>query len=306
MVPAAGCILPESRAPLIVQREAWSFGPFPGWILRTPNYEIRTTTKDSIVLDVVPRLLEGALEAYQELLPSQNPPAELLQTYLFADRGQWEAYTKWLTGPRAQTYLRIRTGGYEENGVTVSHYSRRGPTLSVMAHEGLHQYLTMTGRRRIPAWLNEGLATQFEAFTFDRAGWPIFSTRRNYRRRKSLRQALREDRLIPLQELLNTDAGSAIRGGGKQASAFYAQVWSLVLYLREASSQQPEAEGFRRLLADLGSPRMVALSQRYRSAASAVDGTVMTLEEAVFRQYITHDLNALESRYLEFARKLAE
>lgn len=296
----------SARPPVLAEREPWKLGPIEGVILKTPHYRLHTTCTDPAFIDEMPKLLEGGFEAYRELLPSQEPDNLPWTSYLFVNRSQWESYTKKRTGERANTYLRIRSGGYEENGVTVSHYSRRGATKSVMAHEGLHQFLTMTGRRQLPAWLNEGLACQFEAFEPDARGWPVFDARKNFMRRRHLREALRAGQLYKLQELLNTDAGKALRAGEERSRTFYAQVWAVVLFLREPQSRNPYRIGFDRLLAELGTPQMSDLAARYRTAAAATDNLRMTQEEAVFRYYITHDLDEFQKKFEEFARELTK
>jgi hypothetical protein len=299
----AGCLGP-SHPTIDAAREPWSYGPFAGHRLTTPHYQIFTTVRDPVMLDAIPKVLEGAYAEYRRLIPGDEFSGTPMQTYLFADRGQWEAYTKKATGARAPTYLKIRSGGYEENGVTISHYSRRGTTLSVLAHEGLHQYLTRSGRREVPAWLNEGLATQFEAFDLDGNGWPVFDPRRNTMRCQHLRDALKHDRLYKLGELLSLDAGAAIRAGEERSRTFYGQVWALTLFLRDPPAATRDAPGFRRLLAGMGTPEMREEVGRYRSALLAVDNSPMTFEEAAFRYYIAGDLDEFAARYEAFARKL--
>jgi len=299
----AGCMGP-AHAPMLVEREPWDLGPIKGVVLRTAHYRLHTTCTDPHLLDALPKVIEGSYAAYRDLLPAREPDSFPWTSFLFVNRSQWESYTKKRTGERANTYLRIRSGGYEENGVTVSHYSRRGPTLSVMAHEGLHQYLTMTNRRGLPAWLNEGLACQFEAFELNAEGWPTFDARKNMMRKRHLRETLRAGQLYKLPELLATDAGKALRSGEERSRTYYAQVWSLVLFLRDDSLSNVYHIGFERLLAELGTPQMIDLAARYRTAAAATDNMQISQEEAVFRYYITHDLETFAKKYEEFAGEL--
>src|SRR5439155_6630670 len=122
-------------------------------------------------------------------------------------RWEWERFTDQFAPDRAETYRRIHSGGYSERGVTVSHYSGRGPTLSILAHEGLHQYLENTRGRNIPPWLNEGLACYFESFDLDQNQRPIFTPEQNALRRTHMTDAMLNDSLIPLPEILATHAG---------------------------------------------------------------------------------------------------
>src|SRR2546430_935445 len=47
---AAGCRAGDTRAPLSVQHEAWSYRSIPGTILTTPHYRIHTTCNDAGLL----------------------------------------------------------------------------------------------------------------------------------------------------------------------------------------------------------------------------------------------------------------
>src|SRR5205085_12019516 len=141
--------------------------------------EIHTTCNDAVLLGTIPKLMEGAFEQYRAAVPIELASPSLMPAYLFASRPQWEWFTREFAGPRASTYLLIRSGGYEENGTIVAHYAQRGRALAVMAHEGLHQYLSAAQRRGIPAWINEGLACQLESFDLGEDGWPVFDAHHN-------------------------------------------------------------------------------------------------------------------------------
>lgn len=302
---SAGCDALVARPAVVVEREEWSFGRTPGTVLKTPHYQLHTTCTDRVFLELAPRVLETAFTEYQKLIPQDAPPGERMKIYLFASRMEWERFTRQTTGPRAATYLKIRSGGYEEDGVTVLHYSKRGPTLSILAHEGFHQYLTMSGRRGVPAWLNEGLACQFEAFDLDKHGWPVFDPKANTIRRQNLREALEKDRIIPLSELLTMDAGSAVRGGEVRTQSYYAQLWGLLLYLQESPRLNPDSVGFGRLLAEIGTEQMRQAGRLARTASVATDEQLISADEAVFRFYVTHDLDDFEKRYRAYLRTLA-
>ncbi len=169
------CSLPHQGAgPVAVQRSDWTFHDRPGVELTTQHYLIRTTCKSPTLLKAIPDFLESCWTAYAELLPSQTQPSEPLKTYLFQNRSEWEAFTEDFAPARADVYKKIRSGGYSERGTTVSHYSSISATLSILAHEGFHQFLELTRGRNIPPWLNEGLACNFESFELDADNRPVF------------------------------------------------------------------------------------------------------------------------------------
>lgn len=299
----SGCQSRQHGA-LQVQRDSWSFRSIPGTTLTTPHYRIHTTCNDAALLGAIPRVMEGSLRAYRDAVPADNLPVGPMRAYLFASRPQWEWFTREFAGPRAATYLMIRSGGYEENGTIVAHYALRGVALSVLAHEGLHQYLSVTQRRGVPAWINEGLACQFESFELGDDGWPTFTPHRNSLRMPHLREAIKRGTLHPLPKLLVMDAGHAVHAGDQATRIFYAQVWSMVLFLREPGN--PDGVGFRRLLAELGTEQMRLAGQGLQASAGMASGEPPGPEEAVFRFYVTQDLDGFWRRYEAFIRKLTE
>jgi hypothetical protein len=301
---APACQKPhEPAAPVEVETSAWNFRGVMGKELVTDHYRVRTTCTYPPLLTRLPVFLESCWTEYEKLVPPANDPSEPALTYLFQTRQQWEIFTKSFSPARAPTYLLIRSGGYEERGVTVSHYGRMATTLSVMAHEGLHQYLSLTRGGALPAWVNEGLACYFEAFDLDEDGRPTFTPRNNYIRRNSLRDAFLKQQMFDLPELLSTNAGRVVAMPTMKVRTYYAQTWSVVLMLLEEDPKtSPEGAGFRRLLSDLGRDEMKQAVQ-----ASAGDGgRPMEPGERVFRAYVTEDLESFKQQYDGYVRKLLD
>lgn len=301
LVLLGGCAAARSSAPVEFSTEEWSFGDAKGSQVLTEHYVLRTTCKSKPLLASMPGFLESCWTAYADLVPCQTPPDAPLETYLFQSRWQWEQFTEQFAPQRAETYKRIRSGGYSERGVTVSHYGSRRSTLSTIAHEGLHQYIEATRGNRIPAWLNEGLATRFEAFDLDADSRPIFTPDKNYLRLQHLRAALTSKSLLPLRDILGTHAGIEIQKQSAHVATYYAQVWSLTLYLLQPPRTNPYHDGFRRLLNELGTDAMVRNARAY--LATDTDGK-MSEGEAVFRSYITEDLEKFQADYEAFLRQL--
>lgn len=284
--------------------EDWTYHGTTGSELTSEHYVIYTTCKHKPFVRALPGFLETCYEAYAELLPAETMTSALLPTYLFQHRGQWERFTREFTPRRAKTYMLIRRGGYTERGVTVSHYSSQRSSLSILAHEGLHQFLSVTGRDRIPAWINEGLACYFESFDLDLAsGRPAFDPRNNTLRMPALRKALAADSLIPLREVLATNAGLAVHQKSQHVYSYYAQEWSLILFLLHSPMSNPYYAGFRKLLNELGTEAMKRKTNAY--LATDTDGT-LSRGESVFEAYVTDDLTQFESDYRKFIHKLLD
>lgn len=271
----------------------WTYGRSKGTKQVSEHYAIHTTCTRRPFVSALPGFMEACYHGYTKLLPTAAEPTEPMDTYLFQSRGDWERFTEEFAPTRADTYKKIRRGGYSERGVTVSHYSTQRATLSIMAHEGLHQFLEVTGRGRIPAWINEGLACYFESFDVigDR---PVFLPEKNTLRSPSMRDALVRDDLIPLEEILGTNAGEAVHQKSSHVRSYYAQEWSLVLFLLSDDAPAEYRDGFRALLVDLGTPEM---ERKAQTKMASNGGAAMSPGEAVFRAYITDDLQQFDAKY---------
>jgi len=299
----SGCQALSPAEPVAFTTEQWSFRGSTGTMLVSQHYILRTTCSSKPLVNSMPAFLETCWKAYAELVPCETSPEKPLETYLFQTRWQWERFTEEFSPERAETYKRIRSGGYSERGITVSYYGSRRTTLSTLAHEGLHQYLEATRGNRIPAWINEGLAARFEAFDLDAHNCPIFTPDKNYLRLNHLREAMRTKSLAPLKDILATHAGIEIQKQTSRVANYYAQVWSMILFLLQPASMNPYHDGFRRLLNDLGTDTMVRNTKAYLAADT--DGN-MSEGEAVFRSYVTDDLEKFQADYEAFLRKLLQ
>lgn len=304
LISAMGCTAVFKQEATRFTTADWTFHGATGSELTSDHYVIYTTCNRKPFVRALPGFLETCYDAYAELLPAEAMSAAPLPTYLFQHRQQWERFTREFSPRRAKTYMLIRRGGFTERGVTVSHYSTQRSSLSILAHEGLHQFLSATGRDRIPAWINEGLACYFESFDVDPVnGRPAFDPRNNTLRTPSLRKALAADSLIPLREVLATNAGIAVHQKSQHLYSYYAQEWSLILFLLHSPLTNPYHAGFRKLLDELGTESMKRKTNAY--LATDTDGT-LSRGEAVFEAYVTDDLTQFETDYRKFLHKLLD
>jgi hypothetical protein len=286
-----------------VAEEPWSHGSTNGVHLTTDHFDIYTNIDDLELRSYLPGFLEATHRQYARLLPTPAPPQRRLQTYLFANQRQWDSFVRREFPDRYHIYSRISVGGFAEGGTCVAYNIRpRTYTLAVIAHEGMHQYFGSHFKQRIPAWLNEGLACYCEAFDFRRRR-PVFTPRHNSVRLNSLREALAGETLLPLTELLATDAGKVIvQSRTRQTKTYYAQAWALIVFLRHGAEGQ-YADRFEAMLADVAAGD---LNRRARAAriASPEAGKI-SFGESVFAAYFTDDLSAVEKRFRKFMLELA-
>ncbi|MCK4850997.1 MAG: DUF1570 domain-containing protein, partial [Phycisphaerae bacterium] len=198
-------------------------------------------------------------------------------------------YTRQNMGASAESYLKIRAGGYSYNGISVAYLLDRYSTFGVLAHEGFHQFANSRLVHRIPAWMEEGLACNFEAH-FWRAGKPDFAPDLNEFRIKALQQALRRDSLFPLSEILTMDAGQAVALPAEKTATFYAQSWALTRFLQEGRRGKYRP-AFRQMLSD------------------AADGANLYSQDRaveIFESYFQQDLGSIGDDFVFFARYLAD
>lgn len=286
-----------------VEVRAWTEQGYVGQRISTPHFELHTTLGDEEFVQFLPGFLEQAYAHYESTAPPPGPLDRPLKVYLFRNRGEWEHWTRQHYPRRYPAYRRIRSGAYTHHDVAVAYFLRRDRTLAVLAHEGFHQYATRHFGETLPAWLNEGLACLTEAFVYE--GNRIrFTPQRNDFRINALREGLARQRLLPLREMLATHAGQVIASPDNRAYIYYAQAWAMTCFLKYGP-HEPYRRGFERLISELG-------TERYRVGVNAViaatptpDGRPIPFGEAVFRRYITEDLDAFESRMKAYIHQLA-
>lgn len=277
----------------------WEYGQAKGRRVVSAHYDIYTTVRDERLLAALPQVMENAFVYYQRLTPTVAPPEKRMRVYLFAERAEFDHFTRRLAGPQAELLVRIRNGGYSHRGITVAQYVTHAVTFPIMTHEGFHQYLHHCVNPRVPAWLNEGLAVLCEGQRWSEKGLRDFDPWFNPQRRNRLGEAVQRKQLIPLRELLRMNAGHVIDDPGVRIDAYYGQVWALMLFLQEGE-QGKYASGFQRLLAALGD---VNLEESARSAFVTSDAAAFNFGEAVFAAYISHELDTVSQEYDRFVRE---
>ena len=297
-----GCAVGDRRPALVnASVSPWEDGGLTGRRLATDHFEIISTLQDATLEAALPGFLEAAHRCYELTLPADGTHDRLV-THIFGSRDQWTRFAAVRYPMRFDIYRRIRTGGFTEGSTAVSFHTGRASTLATLAHEGWHQYANARCPRPIPAWLNEGLACYHEAFDFT-GPEPRFTPNRNTFRRNSLRDAMRENRMFSLRELLATDAGQMIgRHPGEAAQAYYAQAWALIILLRHGPDKRLNA-AFERLLADISAGTFSA-----RVGAARLTEPALATDEpgvAAFRTYFEVTPEAMDDAFRRHLTQLA-
>jgi len=232
--------------------EPWSFRGHRGSLITTPNYRLYSTCTDQALVSQLPGFLERALTEYTTAFGPLPKPTLHLDTFLLADRSQWEALTRQLMGAEAPTYLRIERGGFASGGRAVLLPLGPRDTFAIAAHEGWHQYTQRAFRDPLPTFLEEGLATLFEGLTPDPAepGRFLLSPQSNPERLAQLRRADSGRRLLSLSQIGDITPDTLLTQDQDAALTWYAQCWALARFLSEDSRYAPS---LHRLLADAAS-----------------------------------------------------
>jgi len=281
--------------------------PFgPGLKLTTAHYEIYTTLLEPLMLSQVPGFVESAHRGYQNQLPQPIETTAPLTIYLFADRRQWEAFTLHFTGPQAPFYFQIKKGAYYLKGACVTYNIGRERTFAVLGHEGWHQFNSRHFKYRLPSWLDEGIAMQFEISEYYQ-GLFAFRTDLNLYRLGPLKQTLIKNKTIPLRELVGLNPGEVVADSNEAVAAFYSQAYALVRFLREENYGKRLAN-YQRMLSDgltgqwpldeldkkIAADRNIPLTVGWNRMAGSM----------LFEKYIDDRYEKIEKEYLTFCRKI--
>lgn len=300
-----GCVGGERRDEFVPLRNVacratpWRFGPREGQRITTEHYEIFTTIRDQRLLDSLPQALETTYAYFQHLVPVPGAPTERMPVYLFADREDWLRFTRQQYPHKAELLTRIRNGGYTEGNVAVIEYVAHQVTATILAHEAMHQYLYHCARQRVPAWLNEGLAVLCEGQRWDNRGLAAIDPWFNPNRRNALAEALLRQDTYPLSELLRINAGHVVGGPLRNISAYYAQLWALLLFLREGEDGK-YAPDLDRLLAAVGRGELEAHVQ---AASIGAHDPPLEFGPALFHAFFGADIDAVDTEFHRFMRQ---
>ena len=281
----------------------WEDGGCPGVCVCTERYCLRLAMKDTTFRERLPAYMEACSDAYAKAIVPLPVPTERMDIYVFASRDPWEAWTRRTLGREADLYIGLGRGGFTSDGTSVLYDIGRVDTLTILAHEGWHQFSQKSLKEPLPTWLEEGLACWMEGTRMNRDGQPTaFRPWRNFERWNETRNAVGNDSTMSLEELLETSPQKCLERGKNDLLTYYAQAWALVHFLNEAEGGR-HREGLRRLLQDAAAGSMQAQIERAvpstdasarRRASRSRNGTL------AFRAYFGDDLKGMSEAYANF------
>jgi hypothetical protein len=301
--------LQDGNLPALESVDLWNDEYGQGLKLTTAHYEIFTTLLESLMLRRVPIFIESVYQAYNNQLPEPVETTNKFTIYLFADRQQWENFTRAFAGEQADMFCRIKAGAYYHNGACVAYDIGKERTFSVLGHEGWHQFNGRHFKFRLPSWLDEGLAMLFEAQVND-DGTFHFNPAENTYRLNALEKTLTRNKMIPLKELIATNPGDVLATDQTEAvMAFYSQSYALVRFLREASDRE-RLDIYHRLLADglRGNWPLDKVSRKIATDRNIPRNILWNhiVGLVLFQEYIGDDFDLIEKEYLAFCRQIVK
>lgn len=303
---------PEEPTSVAYTATPWQFAAYSGQLLKTPSYHIYTTVEMENFVERLPLFYELALVHYTSVLGDLPQPDSVLETYLFHDRRQWQAKTRQMLPDQADIFGSLGRGGFTTRGIAVLYYidwrnSRTSrDTFAIAAHEGWHQYTQQTFRHTLPVWLEEGIATYMEGFSLTHDGSPQFRPYANRERRTALARAVRDDELIPLNDLLRRSPQSFLSTGRDNLLVYYAQVWALTRFMVEWEDGMYRA-GLEEALQDAAYGRLAGrLMESEAIGSGRRRGAAMTSRVGpwIILEYMNSDLAEFEQQYIEFVNSL--
>lgn len=289
--------------------EVWKNEYGPGLKLTTTHYQIFTTLLEPFILRGISGFVESVYRAYNSQMPEPVETRTKFTIYLFADRGQWEDFTKSFAGGQAGIFCKIKAGAYYHNGACVVYDIGRERTFSALGHEGWHQFNGRCFKFRLPSWLDEGVAMLFETHGSE-AGLFYFEPAENTYRLDGLKKTLTKNKMIPLKELITMNPGDVLAMDQTEAvTAFYSQSYALVRFLQEAGYGR-RLGVYRRLLAD-GLRGDWVLDEVNKTIATDrnIPKTVLwnrIVGRELFEDYIGDDFDQIQKEYLAFCRQIVK
>jgi hypothetical protein len=304
---AMAAYLQSQAPPSLKSIEVWNNRYGPGLKLTTAHYEIFTTLPEPFVLRGISGFIESAYRAYNSQLPESIEIKSKFTIYLFANRRQWEDFTKSFADEQAEMFCKIKAGAYYHKGACVVYDIGLKRTFSALGHEGWHQFNGRCFKFRLPSWLDEGMAMLFETHG-SHGGLFYFEPTENTYRLDGLKRTLTKNKMIPLEELIAMNPGDVLATDETKAvTAFYSQSYALVRFLQEAGYGRWRGV-YRRLLLD-GLTGDWALDKVNKKIATDrnTPKTVLwnrIVGRGLFEDYISDDFEQIEKEYLTFCRQI--
>ncbi|HEY9403187.1 MAG TPA: tetratricopeptide repeat protein [Pyrinomonadaceae bacterium] len=200
------------------------------WVgVRSPHYLLVGDTTESEIREVAIRF-EQFRNAFSQLFPATGLGSSVPTTVVvFKDFDSYKEFRPLYQG-KPSGFISYFQSGLDINYIALPLGRDRESLYVKLFHESVH-LLIDSQARRVPDWLNEGLAQYYSTFEFDLA-----ANKNSLGKPPAANLALlRKNRLLPLAALFAVDRASADYNESGRSGLFNAQSWALVHYLMMAN-----------------------------------------------------------------------
>mgnify|MGYP002628451457 CR=1 FL=1 len=252
----------------------------PGWRLvetKTKQYLIKTNVekKDKGDIDEVIQRIEASRRLYEEDFPPAQPITSVSVIRLCATQEEFNTYGQ--TGAGVAGFFNPRS----EELVLYFGDGGRDMTLSVMTHEGFHQYCHfLFNRSEAHRWFDEGHGDYYGAW--DMRGKklvPNEDMKGGLARIPIIKEMFKAGTIKPLSEHIRYDHRTWQSQGPSNVSC-YAQSFSLIRFLREGTRGKVKGKMWKKEYAEILPNYMKSLNDGYAAAyAEIVATSEKSLEE---------------------------
>lgn len=239
--------------------------------------------------------LEQFRQAFRQILPSANFDSATPTTVIvFKDDVSYKPFKPVRAGGETADNVKgYFLPGDDVNYLTLALNADEKATYGTIFHEYVHFVVNNNfGRDRVPPWFNEGLAAYYQTFRLETEQSAVVGEPPG----AHLRFLRREEQLIPLETLFNTDYYQLRNQGSHGASAFYSEAWALMHFFQHAEKGARRAQSSRFLeLLLQGKPARAAFETAFQTDYA-------TLETAL-KKYVAQ--NQFATAKYDFKNRLA-
>jgi len=237
------------------------------WVgVRSPHYLLVGDTTESEIREVAIRF-EQFRNAFSQLFPASGLSSPVPTTVVvFKDFASYKDFRPHYQG-RPTEFISYFQSGLDINYIVLPLDKDRESLYVKLFHESVH-LLIDSQSRRIPDWLNEGLAQYYSTFEFDIAanknilGKPVAGNL----------ALLRKNKLLPLATLFAVDRASADYNESERNGIFNAQSWALVHYLMTADNGRRQLQLLRFIeMTAAGAPFEKSFRQSFKADYETVE-----------------------------------
>jgi hypothetical protein len=197
----------------------------PGWEWQRSERYLFLYNADKSFIKDCERRIEAIRNEYERLFPPREPIEAISIVRVVNSQEEYIGY-----GGSSGA-----NGHWSSRNKELVLFDRRPreKTMETLLHEAFHQYIYYWAGQLAPhSWYNEGHGDYFGGARMTKSGRVTeFGPRRHTQRLPTVKDAHRENRLIPLRDLMRWTQRQFYGG---QKSLAYAQGWALVHMLRES------------------------------------------------------------------------